>query len=121
MTSRKAEKYSYSWNCDKNRFCLNEEGATIRPFNVTISKWDQQSEKCVDAGFKFYPHEFLPIEVDTAIESVSNMDETNSHELTVFSLSGQPVGTATYTNGQLKAEGLKPGLYVAGGKKIVIK
>ena len=121
MTTRKAEKYSYSWNCDKNRFCLNEEGATIRPFNVTISKWDQQSEKCVDAGFKFYPHEFLPIEDITAIESVSNTDETNSHELTVFSLSGQPVGTATYTNGQLKAEGLKPGLYVAGGKKIVIK
>lgn len=121
MTTRKAEKYSYSWNCDKNRFCLNEEGAMIRPFNVTISKWDPQLEKCVDAGFKYYPHEFLPVDTETGIESTRNLEENSSHELTVYSLSGQPVGTATHTNGQIKAEGLKPGLYVAGGRKIFIK
>ena len=120
MTTRKAEKYSYSWNCDKNCFCLNEEGATIRPFNVTISKWDLQLETCVDTGLEVYPHEILSID-PTGIDSVSDLEENKSHELTVYSLSGQPVGTATYTNGQLKAEGLKPGLYVAGGKKIVIK
>ena len=121
MTTRKAEKYSYSWNCDRNRFCLNEEGATIRPFNVTISKWDPQLEKCVDAGFKYYPHEFLPIDTAAGIESIRDLEENSSHELTVYSLSGQPVGTATHTNGQIKAEGLKPGLYVAGGRKIFIK
>ena len=120
MTIRKAEKYSYSWNCDKNCFCLNEEGATIRPFNVTISKWDLQLETCVDTGLEVYPHEILSID-PTGIDSVSDLEENKSHELTVYSLSGQPVGTATYTNGQLKAEGLKPGLYVAGGRKIVIK
>ena len=120
MTTRKADKYSYSWNCDKNRFCLNEEGATIRPFNVTISKWSMQSEECIDAGFEIYPHEIMPVET-TGIESISKSVDNSSQELTVFSLSGQPVGTATYTDGQLKAEGLKPGLYVAGGRKIVIR
>lgn len=120
MITRKAEKYSYSWNCDKNCFCLNEEGAMIRPFNVTISKWEL--ETCVDAGLKVYPHYIMPFNPDpTGIESISKSVDKSSQELTVYSLSGQPVGTATYIDGQLKAEGLKPGLYVAGGRKIVIK
>ena len=122
MTTRKAEKYSYSWNCDKNCFCLNEEGATIRPFNVTISKWSLQSQTCIDAGWEVYPHEILYINPEeTGIGSISNLEGNSSQELTVYSLSGQPVGTAIYTNGQIKAEGLKPGLYVAGGRKIFIK
>lgn len=122
MTTRKAEKYSYSWNCDRNCFCLNEEGATIRPFNVTISKWSLQSQTCIDAGWEVYPHEILYINPEeTGIGSISNLEGNSSQELTVYSLSGQPVGTAIYTNGQIKAEGLKPGLYVAGGRKIVIK
>lgn len=122
MTTRKAEKYSYSWNCDRNCFCLNEDGATIRPFNVTISKWSLQSQTCIDAGWEVYPHEILYINPEeTGIGSISNLEGNSSQELTVYSLSGQPVGTAIYTNGQIKAEGLKPGLYVAGGRKIVIK
>ncbi len=122
MTTRKAEKYSYSWNCDRNCFCLNEEGATIRPFNVTISKWSLQSQTCIDAGWEVYPHEILYINPEeTGIGSISNLEGNSSQELTVYSLSGQPVGTAIYTNGQIKAEGLKPGLYVAGGRKIFIK
>lgn len=122
MTTRKAEKYSYSWNCDKNCFCLNEEGAMIRPFNVTISKWSLQSQTCIDAGREVYPHEILPAEnpEQTGIESIGYSEKNDSKE-TVYSLNGQPVGTATYANGQIKAEGLKPGLYVAGGRKIVIK
>lgn len=122
MTTRKAEKYSYSWNCDRNCFCLNEEGATIRPFNVTISKWSLRSQTCIDAGWEVYPHEILFINPEeTGIVSISNLEGNSSQELTVYSLNGQPVGTATYANGQIKAEGLKPGLYVAGGRKIVIK
>ena len=122
MTTRKAEKYSYSWNCDKNCFCLNEEGAMIRPFNVTISKWSLQSQTCIDAGWEVYPHEILFINPEeTGIVSISNLEGNSSQELTVYSLNGQPVGTATYANGQIKAEGLKPGLYVAGGRKIFIK
>jgi len=67
-------------------------------------------------------HEILYINPEeTGIGSISNLEGNSSQELTVYSLSGQPVGTAIYTNGQIKAEGLKPGLYVAGGRKIFIK
>lgn len=120
MTTRKAEKYSYSWNCDKNCFSLNEEGATIRPFNVTIGKWDFQSESCVNTGLDtIEPFISMPETVPSAIKNIPQTPANTP--LTVYSLSGQPVGTATYIDGQLKAEGLKPGLYVAGGRKIVIK
>ena len=125
MTTRKAEKYSYSWNCDRNCFCLNEEGATIRPFNVTIGKWrfdfdEPESGTCIDAGWEVYPHEIMSDD-PTGIESISKSEDNCSGELTVYTLSGQPVGTATCVDGQIKAEGLKPGLYVAGGRKIVIR
>ena len=45
--TRKAEKYTYSWNCDKNCFVLNEEGATIRPFNVTVGVCEQFKDTLV--------------------------------------------------------------------------
>ena len=123
MTTRKAEKYSYSWNCDKNRFCLNEEGATIRPFNVTIGKWSSQYKKCVNAGYEFYPHEILPIDPDvpdastsvTAVNGVSHLPQA------VYSLCGQRVGTAGCVNGRLSAEGLRPGLYIVNGRKMIVK
>ncbi len=123
MTTRKAEKYSYSWNCDKNRFCLNEEGATIRPFNVTIGKWSSQYKKCVNAGYEFYPHEILPIDPDvpdastsvTAVNGVSHLPQA------VYSLSGQRVGTAGFVNGRLSVEGLRPGLYIVNGRKMIVK
>ena len=129
MTTRKAEKYSYSWNCDKNYFCLNEEGAMIRPFNVTISKWSINSQMCVDAGLKVYPHEILSID-DTgsstsdepdAPTSVTAVNAVSHLPQTVYSLSGQRVGTAEYINGRLSAEGLQPGLYIVNGRKMVVK
>ena len=129
MTTRKAEKYSYSWNCDKNCFCLNEEGAMIRPFNVTISKWSMNSQMCVDAGLKVYPHEILSID-DTgsstsdepdAPTSVTAVNAVSHLPQTVYSLSGQRVGTAEYINGRLSAEGLQPGLYIVNGRKMVVK
>lgn len=119
-STREAEKYTYSWNCDKNCFCLNEEGAIIRPFNVTVGKWDNSSGTCVDTGLDVLPHYIKPFN-PSGIESVTKSVDNSSQQLTVFSLSGQAVGTATYVDGRLKAEGLKPGLYVAGGRKIVIK
>jgi hypothetical protein len=123
MTTRKAEKYSYSWNCDKNRFCLNEEGATIRPFNVTIGKWSSQYNKCVNAGYEFYPHEILPIDPDVpdAPTSVTAVNAASHYPQAVYSLSGQRVGTAGYVNGRLSAEGLRPGLYIVNGRKMVVK
>lgn len=117
--TRKADKYTYSWNCDRNCFVLNEEGATIRPFNVTVGVTDY-SDSLVDTGLETLPHRILtydPSSIDTPIKS----QESNQQGQEIYSISGQRVGTATYHNGQLCTEGLKPGLYIIGGKKVVVK
>ena len=117
--TRKADKYTYSWNCDRNCFVLNEEGATIRPFNVTVGVTDY-SNSLVDTGYKTLSHRILaydPSSIDTPIKS----QESNQQGQEIYSISGQRVGTATYTNGRLCTNGLKPGLYIVGGKKVVVK
>lgn len=118
--TRPAKKNTYRWSCDQNCFVRNEEGDEIRPFTFTIGQWDEKEKAFIDMEVDtIEPNIEMPDIDPTAIMSTPQTPTNTS--LTVFSLSGQPVGTATYTNGQLKAEGLKPGLYVAGGKKIVIK
>ena len=118
--TRPAKKNTYRWSCDQNCFVRVEEGEEIRPFTFTIGQWDETEKVFLDMGVDtIEPNIEKPKIEPTAIKSTPQTP-TNT-PLTVFSLSGLPVGTATYTNGQLKAEGLKPGLYVAGGKKIVIK
>ena len=117
---RKADKYTYSWNCDRNCFVLNEEGVTIRPYNVTIGMWDNNTKTIVDTGYETLPHRILaydPSSIDTPIKS----QESNQQGQEIYAISGQRIGTATYHNGQLCTEGLKPGLYIIGGKKVVVK
>ena len=118
--TRTAKKNTYRWSCDQNCFVRNEEGDEIRPFTFTIGQWDEKEKAFIDMEVDTIEPNIEKPDIDpTAIMSTPQTPTNTS--LTVFSLSGQPVGTATYTNGQFKAEGLKPGLYVAGGKKIVIK
>ncbi len=115
--TRKAEKYTYSWNCDRNCFVLNEEGATIRPFNVTVGVWDQNKDTLVDTG-----QEILPYYIDSGEGVVSIKSPRRTPEdKAIYSISGQRVGTAAYQDGKLCTDGLKPGLYIVGGKKVVVK
>lgn len=117
--TRKADKYTYSWNCDRNCFVLNEEGATIRPFNVTVGVTDY-SYSIVDTGLETLPHRILSYD-PSCIETPNKSLESNQQGQEIYSISGQRVGSATYHNGQLCTEGLKPGLYIIGGKKVVVK
>ena len=74
----------------------------------------------VDTGLETLPHRILsydPSSIDTPIKS----QESNQQGQEIYAISGQHVGTATYHNGQLCTEGLKPGLYIIGGKKVVVK
>ena len=116
--TRKAEKYTYSWNCDKNCFVLNEEGATIRPFNVTVGVWDQNKDTLVDTG-----QEILPYYIDSSEGGLVSIKSTRRtpEDKAIYSISGQRVGTAAYQDGRLCTDGLKPGLYIVGGKKVVVK
>ena len=116
--TRKAEKYTYSWNCDRNCFVLNEEGATIRPFNVTVGVWDQNKDTLVDTG-----QEILPYYIDSGEGGLVSIKSTRRtpEDKAIYSISGQRVGTAAYQDGKLCTDGLKPGLYIVGGKKVVVK
>ena len=116
--TRKAEKYTYSWNCDKNCFVLNEEGATIRPFNVTVGVCEQFKDTLVDTGL-----ETLPYTIKEPDEGYVNIKSTRRtpEDKAIYSISGQRVGTAAYQDGRLCTDGLKPGLYIVGGKKVVVK
>lgn len=116
--TRKAEKYTYSWNCDKNCFVLNEEGATIRPFNVTVGVCEQFKDTLVDTGL-----ETLPYTIKEPDEGLVNIKSTRRtpEDKAIYSISGQRVGTAAYQDGRLCTDGLKPGLYIVGGKKVVVK
>ena len=113
--TRKAEKYTYSWNCDKNCFVLNEEGATIRPFNVTVGVCEQFKDTLVDTGLETLPYTIK--EPDEGYVSTRRTPEDKA----IYSISGQRVGTAAYNDGRLCTDGLKPGLYIVGGKKVVVK
>ena len=118
MKTRKAVKNTYSWNCDRNCFVLNEEGATIRPFNVTVGVWDQNKDTLVDTG-----QEILPYYIDSGEGGLVNIKSTRRtpEDKAIYSISGQRVGTAAYQDGKLCTDGLKPGLYIVGGKKVVVK
>lgn len=116
--TRKAEKYTYSWNCDKNCFVLNEEGATIRPFNVTVGVCEQFKDTLVDTGLETLPYTIK--EPDEGYVNIKSPRRT-PEDKAIYSISGQRVGTAAYQDGKLCTDGLKPGLYIVGGKKVVIK
>ena len=55
----------------------------------------------------------------TKIDGIS--DSYASHSTAVYSLSGQRVGTAEVHEGRLTVSGLRPGLYIIDGKKIVVR
>jgi hypothetical protein len=116
--TRKADKYTYSWNCDRNCFVLNEEGATIRPYNVTVAVTDY-SYSNIDTGLETLPHRILTSD-QSSIDTPKSM-ESNQQGQVIYSISGQRVGTAAYQDGRLCTDGLKPGLYIVGGKKVVVK
>lgn len=115
--TRKADKYTYSWNCDRNCFVLNEEGATIRPFNVTVGVTDY-SYSTIDTGLETLPYTIK--EPDEGYVSIKSPRRT-PEDKAIYSISGQRVGTAAYQDGRLCTDGLKPGLYIVGGKKVVVK
>ena len=117
--TRKAEKYTYSWNCDKNCFVLNEEGATIRPFNVTVGVCEQFKDTLVDTGLETLPYT-IKEPGEGGLVSIKSTRGT-PEDKAIYSISGQRVGTAAYQDGKLCTDGLKPGLYIVGGKKVVVK
>lgn len=136
-------KQNYLWSCDRYYFYHGDDNMQIRPFNVELHKLLTQSGENV-GPVPVDPVPTVPVPTPTPVGPsdviliyrddaedggiaedsptvIQAADAGNSDRLTVYSLSGQLAGTATYIDGHIKVEGLKPGLYIAAGRKIVIK
>lgn len=125
-----APKGAYMWSNDKFGFFLCEEGTKVRPFTPVIV----QREPIEFEGETFIVGDHLehlfyqPGLIDEGNESTDLKDiktlrnkkaQANEGRLSVYSLSGQRVTTVEATDGRL--EGLKPGMYIIGGKKVVVR
>ena len=127
-TAVTAGQGAYIWNGDKYRFCLNQEPMLLRPFTPYILFFTEEPRP------EEYNYVILnnqgnidPTEsghdpdVPDAPTSVTAVNAVPHLPQAVYSLSGQRVGTAGYVNGRLSAEGLRPGLYIVNGRKMVVK
>ena len=56
---------------------------------------------------------------DTKIDAIR--DVPSEKATAVYSLSGQRIGTAEVNEGRLTTSGLRPGIYIIGGKKVIVK
>lgn len=112
---------AYQWSCDHNKFFLSGLGERIDwagPFTALMYPKNQTEtyEKLIISsgeGVTDNP------EGSTKIDAVS--DSPVNHSTAVYSFSGQRVGTAEVHEGRLTVSGLRPGLYIIDGKKIVVR
>ena len=109
-----APEGAYQWNADDDCFYLSnlEEKITwTRPF--TAMMYAKNFPYIYDKLVLFNKKE------PSKIDAVSVVSSENS--AAVYSLSGQRVGTAEVNEGRLTASGLRPGIYIVGGKKVIVK
>lgn len=118
-TTTTAERDTYIWNCDHYCFYLNHEPKQVRPFTA-IMHIDTNLINLPD-GLPEVLKYTLDSEPGVTSSLITAVNSTSQYPQAVYSLSGQRVGTAEYANGRLSAEGLRPGLYIVGGRKIVVK
>lgn len=100
----------YRWNCDKFYFYQSDTDDMVRPFS---SMMYQKSE-----GVN-YEKLFVTTPYNHSSAGIKTYEVTNM--MAVHSLSGQQVGTAVVNGDGLKVSGLRPGLYIVGGKKVVVR
>ena len=132
-------KDAYMWNNDKSGFFLCEEGTKVRPFTPVIVQQEPLGLESDDNdGGTFIVGNHLkhfiyqselpdsigpspePTVPPTDIKSLrSEKPQANEGGLSVYSLSGQRVTTVESVDGRI--EGLKSGLYIIGGKKVVVR
>ena len=132
-------KDAYMWSNDKSGFFLCEEGTKVRPFTpVVVQREPLGLEFCENDGGTFIVGNHLkhfiyqselpdsigpspePTVPPTDIKSLrSEKPQANEGGLSVYSLSGQRVTTVESVDGRI--EGLKSGLYIIGGKKVVVR
>ncbi len=116
-------KGAYQWNADDNCFHLSdlvENASWARPFSALIYPTGLSNT---------YDHLFISFGAggssggdggeSTKIDAIRDVSPEKTEA--VYSLSGQRVGTAEWDEGRLSISGISPGIYIIGGKKVIVK
>lgn len=119
-------KGAYQWNADDNCFHLSdlvENAPWARPFSALIYPTGLSNT---------YDHLFISFGAggssggggfddgeSTKIDAIRDVSPEKTEA--VYSLSGQRVGTAEWDEGRLSISGISPGIYIIGGKKVIVK
>ena len=122
---------AYLWSCDRYYFYNSDKVTQVRPFNVMLTLPLESLigiQELGDINVVYISRsDILPVpggEIDpTDIKTLrSKKAQINEgSRLPVFSLSGQRVATMEAIDGCPSLEGLKPGMYIIGGKKVVVR
>ena len=121
---------AYLWSCDRYYFYNSGIVTQVRPFNVMLTlPSDSQSwiQELGDINVVYISRsDNLPVSGGgdyTDIKALrGKKSQTNEgSRQPVFSLSGQRVATLEVIDGCPLLEGLKPGVYIIGGKKVVVR
>ena len=125
-----APEGAYMWSNDRNGFFLCEDGTKVKPFTPVVVQQEpiefEGETFIVGDHLKHLFYQEEPTDADgdhpeaTDIKALrSEKAQANEGRLSVYSLSGQRVTTVEATDGRL--EGLKPGIYIIGRKKVVVR
>jgi hypothetical protein len=113
----------WKWNCDNNYFYwyfdISTGGGQARSNNAFID-WKDSDEHKLNASTL---HVSLPVVLlDAGDTKVSELRmDSREKSKAVYSLSGQRVGTAEMKEKGMTVQGLRPGLYIIGGRKVVVR
>jgi hypothetical protein len=127
-----ASKGTYVWSNDKHGFYPCEEGTKIKPFTAVIVKKNPEDDDIVyfdEKGLRIFirgenadPSGAEADDDPTTDIKALRSDKPQANEggrLPVYSISGRRVTTVEASDGRM--EGLKPGVYIIGGKKVVVR
>lgn len=112
QVSTKNDMAVYPWYVDYSYFYRSTKEELIRPFNAMMYA------KTVDTDF----YDILEVRYDGAASMIDPINISPAENNTaIYSLSGQRVGTAEVNGDRQTVSGLRPGIYIVGGKKMVVK
>ena len=108
----------FCWSGDHNCFYLRDADKTVRPFTAFMSYIydgfeDEASLETLGFGKLYVVESPIDSESATGMDSVSHISNATNQQA-VYTLGGQRLGTTGVNS-------LKPGLYIVGGRKIVVK
>jgi hypothetical protein len=109
-------EHVFQWDMENhNGFNRCKTDERVRPFNALMYLKEGSKDMVLDK---------LMIDREKEATGIIHVDNVNAivpKSAEVYSLSGQRVGTAEMKADGMSINNLKPGLYIIGGKKVVVK